>query len=81
MARPSKDSLDYFPLDTNLDVRWDFLEAKYGITGFGLLIKLLQEVYKEGYFLRFDDQRLILFSWKVNVDKNLISNVIAVRLK
>lgn len=76
MARPGKDSLDYFPLDTILDIRWEFLEAKHGLVGFGLLIKLLQEIYREGYFLYFDEKRLILFSWKIKVDKNFISNVI-----
>ena len=47
MARPIKEGLDYFPLDTKLDDKFELLEAKYGSDGvkvFGCIIKLFQRI-------------------------------------
>ena len=47
MARPIKDGVDYFPLDVNLDMKFRLLEAKHGIVGFGIIIKLFQRIYAD----------------------------------
>lgn len=46
MARPRKEGLDYFPLDTILDYKWEAIEACHGLEGFAICIKLYQECYK-----------------------------------
>jgi hypothetical protein len=46
MARPLKHGLDYFPLDTRMDDKVEFLESKHGLIGFAIYIKLLQEIYQ-----------------------------------
>ena len=52
MARPMKDGVDYFPLDVNVDKKFRLVEAKFGIVGFGVIVKLFQLIYAEnGYFL------------------------------
>jgi hypothetical protein len=77
MARPIKQGLDYFPLDTNLDDNFELIEAKYGLEGFAVLIKLYQRAYKEcGYFYPWTEKEQLLFSKRVNVDNNTVNNII-----
>ena len=42
MARPQKEGIDYFTLDVKMDDEVKLVEAKSGIAGFGVLIKLYQ---------------------------------------
>jgi hypothetical protein len=76
MARPIKQGLDYFPLDVDLDEKVELIEAKHGIAGFGILIKLFQKIYKEGYFLEVTEESLLLFSKRISVNINDINAVI-----
>jgi len=77
MARPIKQGLDYFPLDTNMDDNFELIEAKYGLEGFGVLIKLYQRAYKEcGYYYPWTEKEQLLFSKRVNVSNNTVNNII-----
>lgn len=79
MARPQKTGLDYFPLDVDMDLKDDkiqLLEAKYGIVGFGVLIKLLMKIYSEGYFYNWGEKESLLHSKRVNVDVNKVNDVV-----
>lgn len=78
MARPKKEGLDYFPLDIDIDQddKVIIIIAKYGMEGFGILIKLLMEVYKNGYFYNWTEKEQIIFSSRVNVDINTIQNIV-----
>jgi DnaD/phage-associated family protein len=78
MARPQKDGLDYFPLDVDIDQddKVQLIEAKFGITGFGIIIKLFMKIYKEGYFYEWSEKEQLLFSRRVNVDINQVNDVI-----
>lgn len=65
MARPAKNNLDYFPLDCNLDQKFQLLEAEHGIAGFGIIVRLFQTIYgEEGYYMKWDEDSLILFASK-----------------
>ena len=48
MARPIKTGLDYFPMDVDTDEKFELIEAKHEIVGFGIVIKLFQRIYKSG---------------------------------
>lgn len=78
MARPTKQGLDYFPLDVDIDQDDKVLlvEALHGIQGFGMLIKLLMRIYKEGYYYKWTEIEQILFSKRVNVDINVVKEVV-----
>ncbi|WP_051577828.1 Lin1244/Lin1753 domain-containing protein [Sporolactobacillus terrae] len=78
MARPKKEGLDYFPLDvdTDQDDKIALVEAKYGVTGFAVVIKLFMKIYKEGYFYKWGEKEHLLFSSRVNVDINTVSDVV-----
>jgi hypothetical protein len=56
MGRPTKQGIDFFSLDCNLDAKLELFITESGAEGFGLLIILFQLIYKgEGYYIKLDD--------------------------
>lgn len=78
MARPKKDGLDYFPLDVNMDQddKVLIIISKYGFEGFGILVKLLMEIYKNGYYYDWTEKEQIIFSSRVSVDINSVKEIV-----
>ena len=78
MARPQKEGLDYFPLDVDMDQddKIALIEARYGIVGFGVVIRLFMKIYKNSYFYEWAEKEQLLFSRRVNVDINVINEII-----
>ena len=64
MARPPKDGIDYFPLDVNTetDEKFQIIEAKHGVVGFGIIIKLYQAIYQNGYYLKWNNDLMPVIS-------------------
>lgn len=81
MARPQKEGIDYFTLDVKMDDEIKLIEAKFGIAGFGVLIKLYQIIYDNSYFIKWTEREQLLYSNRVNADINLIIEVINECLK
>lgn len=80
MARPKKTGLEYFPLDVDIasDEKIEYLEGETGIEGFGIYIKLLAAIYRNGYFIPFTKTQLSIYSRRFFVDKNTLSAVVSV---
>jgi hypothetical protein len=76
MSRPLKNGLDYFPMDVTTDDKFELIEAKHGLVGFAIIVKLFQKIYKEGYYLDWNEEKLLLFKKAINVDTNLLNDVI-----
>lgn len=78
MARPQKEGLDYFPLDVDMDQddKIALIEARYGIIGFGVVIRLFMKIYKNSYFYEWTEKEQLLFARRVNVDINVINEII-----
>ncbi len=57
MARPHKENLDYFPLDTDFfsDRKIKRLQTKFGAVGVSVYLYIICEIYKNGYSLLCDD--------------------------
>ena len=57
MARPKKEGLDYFPLDTDMfsDEKVRILKARYGTDGIALYLYILCRIYRHGYYVRYDE--------------------------
>lgn len=69
MARTSKnyDGIDYFPLDVTLDNKFRLIEAKFGIIGFGVIIKLFQRIYAEnGYYCKWEDDTVLIMAAEIS---------------
>lgn len=81
MARPTKKGLDYFPLDVVLDIKFELIEAEFGLNGFGVVVKLYQEIYKQGYYLEWTSEVALLFSKKVGLGGNVVSEIVKAAVK
>lgn len=62
MARPQKNGVDYFPLDVDFlqDKKVRLLLADLGAVGLSVYLYLLCEVYRNGYFKRWDEDDNLL---------------------
>ena len=76
MARPTKQGVDYFPLDVHLDDKFKFIEIKYGLEGFALLIKLFQKIYSYGYWYKWTEDEALLFADENRVDLSKVDGVV-----
>lgn len=76
MARPIKTGLDYFPLDVDIDDKIELIEAKHGLTGFAIVIKLWQRIYKNGYYIEWEHDKELLFARRLNVGVNELNEVV-----
>lgn len=76
MARPTKQGVDYFPLDVHLDDKFKFIEIKYGLEGFALLIKLMQKIYSYGYWYQWTEDEELLFADETRVDLEKVQGVV-----
>lgn len=81
MARPQKIGIDYFPLDVVLDDNVRLIEAEHGIEGFGILIKMYQKIYSEGYYYSWTEKQQLLFSNYISVNRNTVTSIVSDCLK
>ena len=70
--------INYFPVGVNFmeENAMEVIEAKYGIKGSAIVLKLLCKIYKEGYFIRWDEEHILLedIIKKLNLGVLVISN-------
>lgn len=81
MARPNKQGLDYFPLDVHLDNKFKFIEIKFGLEGFAIVIKLYQNIYSQGYWTEWTEDEQLLFASENRIDYDTLENVVNECLK
>ena len=60
------DGINYFPMGVNFieENAMEVIEAKYRIKGPAIVLKLLCKIYKEGYFIRWDEEQCLIFANK-----------------
>jgi hypothetical protein len=76
MARPIKSGLDYFPLDTEWDIKMQLVKARFGILGIGCIIELYKLIYHEGYALKWDNDTRLLFAASNHIDEKDLTDVV-----
>ena len=86
MARPFKDGLEYFPLDTTffMDDKIRLLKNEYGLNGVSVFLYLLCEIYRtSGYYKEWDDEIAMLVSEGIGsgVDYKFINEIVACCIK
>jgi len=78
----AKTGLDFFPLNCALDDKLEVFEAKCGIKGFGILLRLLQRIYGDkGYYCDWDDDACLLFSDKIKSTPEEVQRVVSVAVE
>jgi hypothetical protein len=82
VARKNKIGLSYFPHDVDLstDEKIQVLQADYGLIGYAIYIKLLERIYRQGYFINFDDRKLKIFAMNNNIEVEKCFNILDVCL-
>lgn len=78
MSRPRKEGLLYFPFDVSFfsDKKIKILKSRYGSDGLTLYIYLLCEIYKNGYYLKMDDDYEYIISDDLSMDSNKVKQVL-----
>ena len=77
-----KSGIDYFPLDVNLDAKFELIEAEFGVTGFGVVVHLLQEIYgRAGYYIEWTEEVALLFTRKIGVGGSVVSEIVEASIK
>ncbi len=62
-GRGNKANLDYFELDCHMDEKVRLIQAEYGLKGFAVFVKLLQEIYGgHGYYCEWTKDQELLFA-------------------
>lgn len=77
MARPRKKGLDYFPLDVDFfqDKKIKRLRARFGSNGVEVYIYLLCEIYRNGYYIDYDEDLILDISDEVNISENAAKQI------
>lgn len=77
MARPLKQGLDYFPLDTIWNDKVKFVRAEFGVAGIGILVSLWQKIYRDkGYYTPWNDDVALLFASDIGAGFLVVSEVV-----
>lgn len=76
MGRPTKFGLDYFPLDTEWDMKMRLVKARFGLVGIGCIIELYKLIYHEGYYIKWDDETRLLFSSDNHIDEITLTEIV-----
>lgn len=78
----AKSGIDYFPLDVTLNAKFELIEAEFGLTGFGVVVHLLQEIYgKSGYYIEWTEEVALLFARKVGLGGSVVSEIIEASIR
>ena len=79
MARPTKQGLDYFPLDSQFlsDIKVRKIMKAQGVNAISVLISLLCNIYRDnGYYIKRDDDVSFLISDEIGVKEEYVNEVI-----
>ena len=78
MARHYKNGLEYFSHDTTMkdDTKIKLLKAKFGIFGYGVYNLILEDIYKESYYLKINEDYILLFESENNIPEGDFMKVI-----
>lgn len=82
--RMAVNGLSYFPLNCQLDEKFELIEAEFGLKGFAVVVKLLQRIYGEhGYYCEYTTEVELLFSRRLGfpVGDNSVSEIVKASLR
>lgn len=79
MAGPKeKQGLEYFPhdVDLSIDEKIQLVESEHGLLGYAVFCKLLERIYRHGFYIHADEKFIKLFSRTNGVDFSICKNII-----
>jgi hypothetical protein len=77
MARPEKIGLDYFSHDVDMgsDPNIEYVESRFGLTGYGVYLKLLEKIYRNGYYLLWASRDRAVFAVKNRLEEETLGRL------
>lgn len=76
-----KNGLPYFPLNVVLDIKFELIEAEFGLDGFGVVVKLYQKIYEQGYYIEWTDEVALLFAKKLGLGGGVVSEIVSAAIR
>lgn len=77
-----KYGIPYFPLDCVLDEKFELIEAEFGLTGFAIVVKLLQRIYGgQGYYCEWTNEVALLFAKRHNAGGSVVSEIVEASIR
>lgn len=81
MGRPTKQGIDYFPVDVQFDDKVELFIAECGADGLGILITIWQLIYQnEGYYIQNNNDLILLIRRRVLSEVDTIKRCISLAL-
>ena len=82
VGRNPKVGLDYFRLDCHLDIKFQLIEAEFGLKGFAVVVKLLQMIYSElGYYCEWNEDVALMFGDHTRLGVSAVSEIVNASIK
>ncbi|WP_321388985.1 DUF4373 domain-containing protein [uncultured Enterococcus sp.] len=78
MARPTKKGITYFPLDVDFfsDIKVRKIIRANGADSVSILISLLCSIYREGYYIEWDNDTAFLISDEIGVSEGSVTETV-----
>ena len=74
--------IPFVPLDCQLDEKFEYIEAEFGLQGFAIVVKLFQRIYGgHGYYCEWNDRVALLFAKRENADGNVVREIVSAAVK
>lgn len=74
--------LKFFPLDCQLDEKFELIEAEFGLKGFAVIVKILQRIYGgEGYYCEWTNEVALLFGKNNGLSESAVSEIVSAAIR
>ena len=74
--------IPYFPLECQLDEKFELIEAEFGSAGFAIVVKLFQRIYGgRGYYCEWTNEVALLFGKRCGLGGSAVSEIVAAAIR
>ena len=74
--------IPFVPLDCQLDEKFQYIEAEFGLTGFAIVVKLFQRIYGgHGYFCEWNDRVALLFAHQIGAGVDVVRETVSATIR
>lgn len=83
MGRPRKTGIDYFPFDVDFfsDKKIKILKSRFGVDGITIYLYLLCEIYRNGYYIEYDDDYTYIIADDLGMSGEKVKQVLSYLLE
>ena len=72
----------FVPLDCQLNEKFDYIEAEFGLIGFAVVVKLFQRIYGgHGYYCEWNERVALLFAHKIGAGGDVVREAVSAAIR